>query len=200
MVPGGRSLLLWVSARARLSGSAGRIWTWTPVSYAPGFRFQRVEWRHGCDDPRACSEQWHRRPCKPTCRRHRHLPDCKPKCTRKDHVCYKRPCPPGCTGHAAKCPSRTGGGVVFRQRKGKGKLTLQCPPALLELLREHRKKQAAEQLRAGSSWEDHDLVFATRHGGPITRTEDWRSWKAILRRAQVRDARVHDPRHTAATC
>ena len=27
----------------------------------------------------------------------------------------------------------------------------------------------------------------------------WRSWKAILRRAQVRDARVHDARHTAAT-
>jgi site-specific recombinase XerD len=86
----------------------------------------------------------------------------------------------------------------FRQRKGKGKLTLQCPAALLEQLREHHKKQAAERLRAGSSWADHDLVFATRHGGPITRTEDWRSWKAILRRAQVRDVRVHDARHTAA--
>jgi len=36
-------------------------------------------------------------------------------------------------------------------------------------------------------------------GGPIERTEDWRSWKAILRQAHVRDARVHDARHTAAT-
>jgi site-specific recombinase XerD len=36
-------------------------------------------------------------------------------------------------------------------------------------------------------------------GGPIERTEDWRSWKAILRQAQVRDARVHDARHKAAT-
>jgi len=27
----------------------------------------------------------------------------------------------------------------------------------------------------------------------------WRSWKAILRQAQVRDARVHDAWHTAAT-
>jgi site-specific recombinase XerD len=42
-------------------------------------------------------------------------------------------------------------------------------------------------------------VFATRRGGPIECTEDWRSWKAILRQAQVRDARVHDARHTAAT-
>jgi site-specific recombinase XerD len=39
----------------------------------------------------------------------------------------------------------------------------------------------------------------TRRGGPIERTEDWRVWKAILRQAQVRDARVHDARHTAAT-
>ena len=53
--------------------------------------------------------------------------------------------------------------------------------------------------RAGSSWTDHDLVFTTRRGGPIERTEDWRSWKAILAKAQVRDARVHDARHTAAT-
>jgi integrase len=57
----------------------------------------------------------------------------------------------------------------------------------------------AERLRAGSTWTDHDLVFSTRRGGPIERTEDWRSWKAILRQAKVRDARVHDARHTAAT-
>jgi integrase len=163
------------------------------------FQIQRVEWQHGCDDPHACSERWHRRLCKPKCKQHRHLAACDPGCTRKGHVCYKRPCPSDCTGHAAKCPNRVGGGVVFRQRKGKGKLTLQCPPALLELLKEHRKKQAVDRLRAGSSWTDHDLVFATRRGSPIERTEDWRSWKAILRQAQVRDARVHDARHTAAT-
>jgi integrase len=163
------------------------------------FQIQRVQWRHGCDDPHACGERWHRRPCKPKCKRHRHLPDCEPGCTHKGHVCYKRPCPADCIGHADKCPKRIGGGVVFRQRKGKGKLTLHCPPALLELLREHRRKQATERLRAGNSWTDHDLVFATRHGGPVAHTEDWRSWKAILRQAKVRDVRVHDARHTAAT-
>ncbi|MGE5289717.1 MAG: tyrosine-type recombinase/integrase [Micromonosporaceae bacterium] len=162
-------------------------------------QIQRIEWRHGCDDPHACGKEWHRQPCKPKCKKHRHLPACEPDCIRKGHVCYKRPCPPDRAGHADKCPDRVGGGVVFRQRKGKGRLTLQCPPALLELLKEHRKKQAAERLRADGAWTDHDLVFATRHGGPIERTEDWRSWKAILRQARVRDARVHDARHTAAT-
>jgi len=163
------------------------------------FQIQRVGWQHGCDDPHACGEQWHRNPCKPRCKKHRHLPTCKPECIRRGHICYKRPCSADCTGHADKCPHRVGGGVVFRQRKGKGKLTLQCPPALLELLRQHRTRQAAERLRAGDSWTDHDLVFATRHGSPLERTEDWRAWKIILRQAQVRDARVHDARHTAAT-
>jgi len=73
------------------------------------------------------------------------------------------------------------------------------PAPLLNLLREHRKRQAAERLRTGDARRDHDLVFATRHGGPIDRIEDWRSWKAILRQAGVRDVRVHDARHTAAT-
>ncbi|MFY9846700.1 MAG: tyrosine-type recombinase/integrase [Trebonia sp.] len=54
-------------------------------------------------------------------------------------------------------------------------------------------------LGAGDPWTDLDLVFTTRHSTPIERTEDWRAWKAILRQAQVRDARVHDARHTAAT-
>ena len=163
------------------------------------FQIQRIAWRHGCDDPQACADQWHRRPCKRGCKQHRHRPACKPGCTAKGHVCYKRPCPADCVGHGDKCPRRVGGGIVFRQRKGKGKLTLQCPPVLLHLLKEHRKDQTVERLRAGSAWTDYDLVFATRHGGPIERTEDWRSWKAILRQARVRDVRVHDARHTAAT-
>jgi integrase len=165
------------------------------------FQVQRVAWRHGCDTPHACGEQWHRRACKKGCKQHRHRPACEPGCTRNGHVCYKRPCPADCIAHADKCPKRIGGGVVFRQRKGKGKLTLtlQCPLPVLELLKDHRKRQAAERLRAGNAWKDHDLVFATRHGGPIERTEDWRAWKALLRKAGVRDARVHDARHTAAT-
>ena len=79
------------------------------------------------------------------------------------------------------------------------KFIFQCPPPVLELLREHRTRQAAERLRAGDAWKDHDLVFTTRHGGSIERTEDGRAWKAILRQAGVRDARVPDARYTAAT-
>ncbi|WP_407940523.1 tyrosine-type recombinase/integrase [Nonomuraea montanisoli] len=69
----------------------------------------------------------------------------------------------------------------------------------MALLKTHKKTQSAERLKAGDRWTDHDLVFTTRHGGPIERTEDWKQWKAILKQAGVRDVRVHDARHTAAT-
>ena len=50
---------------------------------------------------------------------------------------------------------------------------VKAEPWFLDLLKEHRKRQAAERLRAGDAWKDHDLVFATRHGSPIERTEDY---------------------------
>jgi integrase len=42
-------------------------------------------------------------------------------------------------------------------------------------------------------------MFANRLGGPVHPTEDHRAWKALLAAANVRDARLHDARHTAAT-
>lgn len=163
------------------------------------FQIQRSEYEHGCDDLHTCGEKWHRKACKKSCKEHQHDRSCNPDCKKRSHRCSKRPCPKDCTSHADRCPKRTGGGLVFRQRKGKSKLTLQCPPALLVLLRAHKKLQAAERLKAGDKWTHHDLVFTTHLGGPIERTEDWKQWKSILKQAGVRDARVHDARHTAAT-
>jgi hypothetical protein len=78
------------------------------------FQIQRIASRHGCDDPHACGERWHRRPCKKGCKKHReHLPTCEPDCAKQGHACYKRPCPPDCAAHSDKCPKRVGGGIVF---------------------------------------------------------------------------------------
>ena len=70
---------------------------------------------------------------------------------------------------------------------------------LVDALKAHRKLQAAERLAAGSEWEDHGLVFARVNGRPIDKKVDWTAWKAILTKAEVRDVRLHDGRHTAAT-
>ncbi|WP_067138423.1 tyrosine-type recombinase/integrase [Microtetraspora malaysiensis] len=78
-------------------------------------------------------------------------------------------------------------------------MTLQCPPELLPILREHKKLQDAERAEAGDLWEDHDLLFPTRRGRPMERSEDDKMWKALLNQARVREARLHVARHTAGT-
>jgi len=163
------------------------------------FQVQRTTWRHGCAHPNACGENRHRAACAPNCERHRHGTTCTADCKRTGHRCPRRTCPKDCAGHASFCPERHGGGVMFRRRKGRSKLTLQCPPELLPLLRAQRTRQAADRLLAGARWIDHDLVFSSTTGSPIERSDDWREWKAILRAASVRPGRLHDARHTAAT-
>lgn len=48
-------------------------------------------------------------------------------------------------------------------------------------------------------WEEHHLVWCQPIGRPVDARADWEGWKKLLRLAGVRDARVHDGRHTAAT-
>jgi len=52
---------------------------------------------------------------------------------------------------------------------------------------------------ASEAWTDMDLVFCQPNGRPIDTRTDWQDWKDLLAEAGVRDARVHDGRHTAAT-
>jgi integrase len=164
------------------------------------FQVGRANYRHDCSDANACGALWHRPPCPRSCREHRHSNDCPPDCQKRAHQCPKRTCnPQTCKGHARHCPQRKGGGITFRERKGKKKLTIQCPPELLPELRAHQEVQKLERISADDKWTDHDLVFATLTGGPISRDDDWREWKAVLRAAGVRDGRLHDARHTAAT-
>ncbi|MFC7103473.1 tyrosine-type recombinase/integrase [Nonomuraea rubra] len=52
--------------------------------------------------------------------------------------------------------------------------------------------------------QDHDLVFAAKLATPVERTEDWKPrigscGRPSSSRPGVRDVRVHDARHTAAT-
>ena len=178
---------------------------WSYVNLETGvirawFQIQNSEWQHGCDNPNLCGERHHRASCPRNCKQHQHQPACPEGCTSKAHQCSRRTCnPKTCQGHAHRCPNRRGGGPKFRPRKGRSRLTIQCPPALLRILKAHHAAQSAERLAAGESWEDHDLVFCLRGGGPIHRSEDWKEWKALLRTAGVRHVRVHDGRHTAAT-
>lgn len=108
-----------------------------------------------------------------------------------------KPCGRKYAGH---CPDRHGGGAVAAEVKsGAGKRTIGLPLPLVEVLKDHRIRQLQEQERARNLWRDEGWVFANRLGGPVHPRVDHDTWKSLLKRAGVRDARLHDARHTAAT-
>jgi integrase len=93
-----------------------------------------------------------------------------------------------------------GQGLVYEEPKAdRSRRTVALPAPLVEALRAHRAAQVEERLAAGAEWADLDLIFAQPNGKAIERKSDWRAWKALLQEAGVRDIRVHDGRHTAAT-
>jgi hypothetical protein len=86
----------------------------------------------------------------------------------------------------------TGYGAAHRR-------TIDLPQRALEALRSHRKHQLEEMLRA-RSYEDSDLVFATRKGTPLDAQNIVnRYFKPLLKRTGLAPIRWHDLRHTCAT-
>lgn len=93
-----------------------------------------------------------------------------------------------------------GKGLVIVQPKSRaGRRTIALPGPLRDALRAHRTAQLAERMAAGSVWQDNDLVFCQEDGKPIDPRSDHRAWRSLLAAANVRQARLHDARHTAAT-
>jgi len=135
------------------------------------WQLQRFAWRHGCADPHVCSKSRHRDDC-----------------------------PPGCTRHARSCLQRTGGGLHLTELKSdKSRRTIALPPQLVAALKAHRSAQLLERMTAGPAWHDGDFVWCQPNGRPIGNHADWDEWRALLKVAGIRQVRVHDARHTAAT-
>lgn len=101
----------------------------------------------------------------------------------------------------AECEHRAGGGLQLVEPKTKAsKRTIVLPQPLVDELRAHRAVVNRRRLAAGADWDGtHDLVFPAANGGLIDPARDHTEWKALLERAGVREVRLHDARHTAAT-
>ncbi|WP_368666335.1 tyrosine-type recombinase/integrase [Micromonospora sp. BL4] len=69
----------------------------------------------------------------------------------------------------------------------------------MTLLRKHRDEQGQERVNAVQLWEGGTWLFATPTGGPVNPRTDYDEWKRLLKLAGLRDGRLHDARHTAAT-
>ncbi len=101
----------------------------------------------------------------------------------------------------AECDHRGGGGLLLVEPKTKAsKRTIVLPAPLVEELRAHRAQVNRRRLAAGEGWDaTHDLVFPAAGGGLIDPARDHTEWKSLLKKAGLRDVRLHDARHTAAT-
>jgi integrase len=120
----------------------------------------------------------------------------------------------GCGGSCGKrrggnCPARVlplrsgeqvvHGGLILKEPKGKSKRTIPIPAELVAALVAHKEVQGLERQFAGGAYARHGFVFAHADGRPLDPGDDFDDWKGLLAAAGVRDARVHDGRHTAAT-
>ena len=79
----------------------------------------------------------------------------------------------------------------------KSRRTLEVPDEVARALCQHHRKQAAKRLRAGETWQDHDLVFCTRNGKPLAAGNVRRAFRSITNAADIgEDWTPRELRHT----
>lgn len=89
--------------------------------------------------------------------------------------------------------------VDTKSRAGRQVIGLPVPLAHALIAHHHQQTQALEREIAADLWHDGGWVFAQPNGKPIDPRRDYAEWRSLLDQAQVRAARLHDARHTAAT-
>lgn len=113
------------------------------------------------------------------------LPDGKPSCGQV---------------RGGYCPSRKNGGLLLVELKTRAsRRVIALPGPLLQELKAHRTNQLRLKEEQAVCDGTHNMVFATDIGDLIDPAADFRAWKKLLKRAGVREVRLHDARHTAAT-
>jgi integrase len=86
-----------------------------------------------------------------------------------------------------------------RPRTEKGRRSVALDPATVAALRDHRRRQAAEQLALGPAYVDAGLVSAAEDGSPLPPERFSDRFEAIATVTKSPRIRFHDLRHTYAT-
>lgn len=92
------------------------------------------------------------------------------------------------------------GYVEAESKTERSRRSITIAPFALEALKQHRVRQLEVKLKAGSRWQERDLVFCTSVGTPLNPDRDVLvQLKGLLKKAGLPDIRFHDLRHSAAT-
>jgi integrase len=91
------------------------------------------------------------------------------------------------------------GYLEFEPKTAKGRRKIVLPPFVCEVLKQHRTRQLEESLKAGTRWQDNDLVFCNIYGGYLDPAHLRQRFDKLLKDAGLPDLRFHDLRHSAAT-
>lgn len=113
---------------------------------------------------------------------------------------YEHGCRDTCGRKAGYCPERKQVRADTGPTKSRaGRRVIGLPEPVIVLLKVHQEQQNAERDAARQLWHDEGWVFTKPDGRPLNPNTDYHEWKELLKEAGLRDARLHDARHTAAT-
>ncbi len=113
---------------------------------------------------------------------------------------YEHGCGGACGRMPGYCPQRKQIRPDTGDTKSRAsKRTMGLPDPLIALFRKHKRLQDEERVKARQLWHEEGWVFARPDGRPLNPNTDYHEWKNLLAEAGLRDARLHDARHTAAT-
>ena len=93
---------------------------------------------------------------------------------------------------------KKGGEYYFSPPKNNKSRTITPAPYVMKLLQAQKVQQARQRLMAGPAWEDSGLVFTNEFGRYVSYRAIFDSFKRIVKRIGLPDARIHDLRHTYA--
>ena len=82
---------------------------------------------------------------------------------------------------------------------GDGLRIVQLDFETLRLVKEHRKRQIEERMKAGSSWQDDNYIFTQENGLPLDPSTPYHLFKKTAERLGLRSESLHSLRHLHAT-